>query len=139
MKELYNKLAQFSNKPDFSHMMITGVVELKNSSSFLASFGARGKPIPASGWLGDVSTIGPGMDPSFDNADYKADLDAVNIARRIKDEHKTLDDTLTQYNNAVDSGVTYRAQEFQRHYKIKDIINEINNVDTSGLYVLLVQ
>jgi hypothetical protein len=132
--ELYHKLAKFSNKPDFSHMMITGAAELKNSPSFLASLGARGKAVKAAGWLGDVSTIAFDMAPSMGNDDYKADLDALNISRRIANNGGSFHDTLRQYYNELDSGVTNRAQEFQRHYKIKDIINEINKVDTSGKY-----
>jgi len=134
LNELYNKLAEFSNKPDFAHMMMTSATELSNAPSFLASIGARGNAVKASGWLGDVSTIAFDREPSMGNDDYKADLDAVNIARRIRHAKASFDDTLRQYYNELDSDVTNRAQEFQRHYKVKDIINEINSVDTSGKY-----
>jgi len=132
MKELYNKLAQFSNKPDFSHMMIAGAAELSNSPKFFANIAARGKTVRAAGWLGDVSTIALDMAPSIGNDDYKADLDAVNIVRRIQNGSGSFADTVRHYYNELDRSTTNRAKEFQRHYKIKDIINEINNVDTSG-------
>jgi len=66
------------------------------------------------------------------NDDYKADLDAVNIVRRIQHGSGSFADTVRHYYNELDRGAINRAKEFQRHYKIKDIINEINNVDTSG-------
>jgi len=92
----------------------------------------EGKSIPASGWLGDISTIGLGMDASMDNGDYMADLDAVNIAHRTKQGSGTFDDILTQYYNELDAGVTNRAKEFQIHYKVQDIIETINRVDDTG-------
>jgi len=131
LSELYNKLAELSNKPDFSHMMITGATELSNSPQFLANIAARGRTVPAGGWLGDTSTIGLNMQPNLDNADYKADLDAVNFAWRIRSNDGSFEDMWRQYYNEIKNGKTNRAKEFKTHYKLKDIIYEINITDNA--------
>jgi len=125
--------SKFNNKPDFSHMMITGATELSNSPQLLANIRAGGKTVKAAGWLGDISTIAG--KPSIGNDDYKADLDAVNIIYRIKHGRGAFNDVLRQYYNELDSGVTNRAKEFQRHYKLKEIIKDINIADGSGKQV----
>jgi len=132
---LYNKLAQFSNKPDFSHMMITGATELSNSPQFFANIAARGKTVRAAGWLGDTSTVVPLTAPNIDNGDYKSDLDAVNIVRRIQHGSGSFADTARHYYNEIDRGAINRAKEFQTHYQLDDIIEEINQVDGSGKQV----
>jgi len=125
-------LEKMSNTPDFAHMMITAATELSNNPQLLANIAARGKTVKAAGWLGDASTIGLGMKANLGNDDYKADLDAVNIARRIAHGSGSFEDTLRGYYKDLDNGVTNRAKEFQTHYKLKDIISEINEVDFSG-------
>jgi len=132
--ELHNKLAQFSNRPDFSHMMITGVAELNNDPQIFANVRTGFRTVITSGWLGDSSNMA--ATPSLGNDDYKADLDAVNIARRIKDGSGPFDVTLKQYYNEIKTGHTNRAKEFQQHYKVKNIINEINLVDVSGKRIM---
>jgi len=119
-------------KTDFAHMMVTGATELSNNPQLLANIAARGKTVKSAGWLGDASTIGLGMQANLGNDDYKADLDAVNIARRIAQGSGSFEDTLRGYYKDLDNGVTNRAKEFQTHYKLKDIISEINEVDFSG-------
>jgi hypothetical protein len=133
--ELYNKLEEFDNRPDFSHMMITGAAELSNNPQILANIRTGGRTVPTSGWLGDSSYIA--AKPSLGNDDYKADLDAVNIAHRLKRGNVTFDDTLRQYYNEIKHGNTNRAKEFQTHYKLEDIISEINVVDGTGKRIVV--
>jgi len=121
----------FNDKPDFSHMMITGATELSNSSQLLANIAARGKTVQAGGWLGDTSTIGLEQPPSMSNDDYKADLDATNIAHRIVCESGVFEDTWRQYYDEIKNGKTNRTKEFKTHYKLQDIIDEINLVDNT--------
>jgi hypothetical protein len=126
---------KFNDKPDFAHMMITGAAELSNSPQILASIAARGRAVKAAGWLGDVSIVVPLTTPSMGNDDYKADLDAVNIVRRIQHGSGSFSDTVRHYYNELDRGKTNRAKEFKTHYKVDDIIAEINQVDGSGKQV----
>lgn len=75
---------------DFAHQSITTATYLYNNSSRLANgLGAvKGKWTSShqhtnhlSGWLGDITI---GNSPSMNYADYKADLDAVNIVSLMK-------------------------------------------------------
>jgi len=118
-------LPRFRNKPDFSHMMITGAAELSNNPQILANIRTGGRTVPTSGWLGDSSYIA--AKPSLGNDDYKADLDAVNIAHRLKRGNVAFDETLRQYYNEIKNGKTNRAKEFQTHYKLEDIKNDDNS------------
>jgi len=133
--ELYNKLTQYSSKPDFSHMMITGATELNNSSGILANIRTFGRTVPAAGWFGDISHIAGS--PSMGNDDYKADLDATNISRRIAKGDGTFEAVLREYYNEIKNGKTNRAKEFKTHYSTQDITNEINAVDLTGKRVVV--
>lgn len=128
--ELYQVLAKEShNNVDFAHMMVTGAAELSNSPSFAAQFATNYDAVKAAGWLGDISKIA--MAPNIDNSDYKADLDAVNLARRMENG-KSFADNLQAYYSEIGTNNTNRATEFKKHYSVDTVINDANKADGSG-------
>ena len=80
-----------------------------------------------SGYAGDIYGI-PGAAPSIGNADYMADLDAVNIANRIQNGATSID-ALNTYYQELSNNETNRAEEF--------VTNMGDGNKAEGYYVLM--
>lgn len=85
-----------------------------------------------SGWLGDITI---GNSPSMNNADYKADLDAVNIVSIMKKQGIDYQTASNQYYDAINSGSYNRATQFVQNLggisKIKKIIYDEVGISAS--------
>lgn len=75
-------------------------------------FGAFFNADNHAGWMGDVRGTN-GAKPSMDAADYKSDIDAVNITSRMT-EASDLRDVFAAYYEDLKSGKTTREAEFLR-------------------------
>ncbi|KXT83855.1 hypothetical protein STRDD11_01252 [Streptococcus sp. DD11] len=87
------------SKTDFAHQAITTATNLTDESQLLKDL---------SGWRGDVTTDAEAK-PSMGNDDYKADLDAVNIAKRMKGTGKPYIEVSNEYYQKADK---VREKEF---------------------------
>ena len=109
-KELEEMLERFSGKIDYTHL--NAVISTYYNESPMEDvtdviFGILNE---RAGYLGDVAGAN-GAPPSMGNDDYKADLDAVNIYYRIKN-NKNYVETVNEYYDNIDSQTISRAREF---------------------------
>ena len=70
-------------------------------------------------------TYNIGLQPSFGNDDYKADLDADNIVNLYNNSSKDYLTVVNTYYNDIESGALNRADEFIKNNKLDYIQNEI--------------
>ena len=89
-------------KADFAHQSITTATNLTGTIKTIKDL---------SGWRGDV-TYEADANPSMGNDDYKADLDAVNIAQRMKDTGKSYLEVANKYYQEADE---VREKEFLKN------------------------
>ncbi|MEX2804805.1 hypothetical protein AB3329_06825 [Streptococcus sp. H31] len=115
--EFWNKKLQaYSNNgagnADFTHQSITMATHL-NPAFFQLSdlYGGRENVKDLSGWEGDTTYNANDMTPSIGEDDYKADLDAVNIAGRIE-QGQSYDKAMSSYYRDVAKDDTVREKEF---------------------------
>lgn len=132
-----SRVSRYRRGSDFTHQMITTATEryrgqdqgiADNSVNALSdvlaqkTYGADVRGL--SGWIGDV-TDKAGPDPSIGDSDYRADLDAVNISRRIDATGLPYQVVQAQYYSELQAGTTNRAQEFNSHISISDIKHQV--------------
>ncbi|MBF0778974.1 RHS repeat-associated core domain-containing protein [Streptococcus cuniculi] len=106
---------------DFAHQSITTATHLYSNPLRLANlYGVlKGQGTNShqytnhlSGWLGDITL---GKNPSINNPDYKADLDAVNIVALMKQNNSDYATASTQYYDGIASGRYNRADLFVKN------------------------
>ena len=122
-----------NNKSDFSHQMITtATIMYEEDKNFGKIWGFIPAPIPdlsnddnwddESGWFGDIFGISFSdrqlVTPSMSNADYKSDLDAVNILSFQKElsnqnENVSYSEASSLYYEQIESGEINRATYFK--------------------------
>lgn len=113
--EIYNNIYSYSNKTDFAHMAATTATILnkspeKNLGNLAGIYNGIFSVDGNAGYVGDVYGTN-GAKPSMGNEDYKADLDAVNIAYRIQ-KGISLDVSILEYYREINGEKTNRAREF---------------------------
>lgn len=108
-------------KTDFAHLCTTAATILKEDGpvDWLAALYATQYNGVASidaqaGYIGDAMGTN-GAAPSMGPADYKADLDAVNLTQRLKQSNKGLPSILEEYYTGIEDGRINRADEFVRN------------------------
>ncbi|MFC0234506.1 hypothetical protein ACFFIF_10930 [Vagococcus entomophilus] len=112
---ILNMWNRYNSKTDFSHLAAI-IASYQNNSFFEdesgtiigAIFGIEGLDENA-GYIGDAVGTN-GVAPSMGPDDYKADLDAVNIFNRLKNDD--IINAINNYNHDISSGKTNRAEEF---------------------------
>lgn len=112
---MISKYQNYGDKPDFTHMCATTATILNNSDikglgTFAGKFNGIYDVDKNAGYVGDVYGTA-GATPSFGNDDYMSDLDAVNIATRIKNGEDAMS-AINDYYSDIESGKTTRANEF---------------------------
>ncbi len=113
--KIYQKNLLYKNKTDFAHMAATTATILnknpeKNLGNLAGIYNGIFSVDGNAGYVGDVYGTN-GVTPSMGNADYKADLDAVNIAYRIQNG-TSLDVSILEYYREINGEKTNRAGEF---------------------------
>ncbi len=103
---------------DFAHLCATAATILKEDGSvdqLAALYAAQYNGIVSidaqAGYVGDAMGTN-GAAPSMGPADYKADLDAVNLARRLQQSDTGLPSILGEYYTGIEGGHINRADEF---------------------------
>lgn len=113
--------SQPTTQNDFAHLCATAATILKEDGpvDWLAALYATQYNGVASidaqaGYIGDAMGTN-GAAPSMGPADYKADLDAVNLTQRLKQSNKGLPSILEEYYTGIEDGRINRADEFVRN------------------------
>lgn len=125
-KEKWNeKYSSFYGKGDFAHFSITTASNLNNRlrGSDLTKFGHENVNDFA-GWLGDA-TLTDSDDISFGNDDYKADLDAVNITQKMRNENISYIEASNEYYSEMQRGEYTRAEKFVEYKPVEEIKQKI--------------
>lgn len=120
-----SKYNSFSEKGDFAHYAITATTNL-HSRSIIFDFmnGGKDNVNDFAGWLGDA-TLKDGDDISFGNDDYKADLDAVNITQKMRNENISYIEASNEYYSEMKRGEYTRAEKFIEYEPIEEIKQKI--------------
>ena len=93
---------RYANKTDFAHQSITTATHLYSGlGAARIKFWNKKDLEEAAGWRGDV-TKDAGANPSMGNADYKADLDAVNITNIMKEKKVSYITASNYYYNQLE-------------------------------------
>lgn len=133
--EFWNRqVKKFSGKGDFTHQSITTAtildenIRLANGTGFYTGRFDSKSVDEIAGWKGDTTTqaLKP---PSIGNDDYKADLDAVNITQRMKEQNISYPQASNDYYNDLSTKQTNRAEEFNENvgyeYVKKEILKDL--------------
>ncbi|EDJ0454963.1 hypothetical protein ABZ133_001854 [Listeria monocytogenes] len=128
------KLIDFDGKGDFTHQSITTATILDekirpaNATGLYTGRFDSESVDEIAGWKGDTTTqaLKP---PSIGNDDYKADLDAVNITQRMKEQSISYSQASNEYYSALSNQQTNRAEEFKKNvnydYVKKEILKDL--------------
>lgn len=131
----------YYRKPDFTHLCATAATILSESvwktvgSVTAGGFNSVFSTDDNTGYIGDVCGT-DGTEPSMNDGDYKADLDAVNVTTRLQKNDKTssLLTVIADYYNGIDSGEINRACEFKDNVGLSTL-----RVQRADYYSLLAQ
>lgn len=132
-----SRMARYQEGSDFTHFAINLATErYRGSSEGILKGGfvpdpadiygfLRGTDATSlSGWVGDTTKKG-GNTVSIVDDDYRADLDAVNISRRIDETGLSYSEAQQQYYSDLESGKTNRADEFESNVGIEEIKKQL--------------
>lgn len=124
--------SSYCAKTDFTHFCATvaTILSTKNEKYIgdfaSAFFNGIASADDNAGYIGDLCGT-DGTDPSINDGDYKADLDAVNIASLLqKDPDVSLLTVLADYFNGLRTKEINRAQEFEKNVGIENLKNQRN-------------
>ena len=140
-KEYEARFFMYYGKSDFAHMCATLSTYLyprsevnKMVSNYAGEFSGVATDIEkAAGYMGDIygkKTIGNDEKTSLGQDDYKADLDAVNLAQRLKYNDDLLG-VMYEYYNGIEKGSINRAREFLNNIGEEQFMYEMS-VNTIG-------
>ncbi|MBC1399937.1 T7SS effector LXG polymorphic toxin [Listeria fleischmannii] len=115
IEDYYSK---YAGKTDMAHQYITTAAILdsgvRNTVTGVGAnylYGISTDSDIHAGWGGDIFGTN-GAAPSLGNDDYKADLDAVNIANRLQSNNSDLFKVNDNYYSGIKNGRVNRADEF---------------------------
>lgn len=117
------------NKVDFAHMMATIACNLyEGKGKELAALGGvspalHGTVNDYSGYYGDVFGTLFAL-PSLNNDDYLADLDAVNILKKL--QNNDIVEVCENYYQYIDEGKINRAYEFTKNIRSGSYVDGLN-------------
>lgn len=122
-----SKTSSYYGRPDFTHFCATSATVLCKKPEKIAGSLAAGlfhgifSVDDSVGYIGDLCGT-DGAEPSMNNADYKADLDAVNItSRMMHNSNSTVISVFCDYYHSIDTGKTNRAREFKSNVSLKTL------------------
>lgn len=93
---------RYADKTDFAHQSITTATHLNDSWGLPRIwYGGKKNVEEVSGWRGDATTDAEAK-PSMGNADYKADLDAVNITTIMRERNISYVEASNYYYNHLE-------------------------------------
>ncbi|WP_232198432.1 LXG domain-containing protein [Streptococcus sp. F0442] len=113
-------------KADFTHQSITMATHLNSRWFALADFyGGRKNVNDLSGWEGDTTTNATDMQPSIGMDDYLADLDSVNIVKRMTSNTQSYTQAMNSYFNDLQSSPNLREKEFKQNVDLNEVKSTI--------------
>jgi hypothetical protein len=125
---------RFHGKADFAHQAFTAATILAPSALRLSSVYAWWQNTTRdelAGWVGDDTTKA-GKQPSMDDDDYKADLDAANIAYMIQQTGDNYTTAAQQYYADLAAGKYTRATKFLEHTSLDEVKHQVTIVPPWG-------
>ena len=110
---------------DFTHQSITMATHLNPNQAQLSDlYGGREHVKDLSGWEGDTTFNANDMKPSIGEADYKADLDSVNLISRMQ-KGQSYDQAISSYYADLQKDPTQREREFLKKTDWKQVRSTI--------------
>ena len=126
-KDLWNKqINSFKGKTDFAHQYITMATHLYGKPRLADIRGGHKNTNDMSGWFGDTTDVAD-TNPNIGNADYKADLDAVNIVSSMKKNNSNFITASNSYYDKLENNVYNRAEEFKKNVDFNEVKDKIYN------------
>ena len=114
-------------KADFTHQSITMATHVSPRRFVLADIygGGRENVKDLSGWEGDTTRNATDMEPSIRTDDYIADLDSVNIVKRMSSKSQSYTQAMNSYMSDLQSSPKVREKEFKQNVDLKEVKSTI--------------
>ena len=125
-EEVYDVAKTMYRKADFTHQSITMATHLNPRRFVLADiYGGRENVKDLSGWEGDTTTNATDMQPSIGMDDYLADLDSVNIVKRMTSNTQSYTQAMNSYFSDLQSSPNLREKEFKQNVDLEEVKSTI--------------
>lgn len=136
-KEVYDVAKSMYQKADFTHQSITMATHLNPRWFVLADiYGGRKNVKDLSGWEGDTTRNATDKEPIIGIDDYLADLDSVNIVKRMTSNTQSYTEAMNGYMRDLQSSPNLREKEFKQNVDLEEVKSTIFTslvpVDLSG-------
>lgn len=113
-------------KADFTHQSITMATHISPKGFGIADFYfGRENVKDLSGWEGDTTRNATDMEPSIETDDYLADLDSVNIVKRMSSKDQSYTQAMNSYMSDLQSYPKLREKEFKQNVDLKEVKSTI--------------
>lgn len=113
-------------KADFTHQSITMATHLNPRWFVLADiYGGRENVKDLSGWEGDTTYNATDMEPSIKTDDYLADLDSVNVVKRMSSKNQSYTQAMNSYMSDLQGSPNLREKEFKQNVDLKEVKSTI--------------
>lgn len=113
-------------KADFTHQSITMATHISSKGFGIADFYfGRENVKDLSGWEGDTTKNATDMEPSIRTDDYLADLDSVNIVKRMSSKAQSYTQAMNSYMSDLQSYPKLREKEFKQNVNLKEVKSTI--------------
>lgn len=121
-EEIQKVYQNMFRKADFTHQSITMATHLNPSFVEPAyGYGGRENTKDLSGWEGDTTSNATDMQPSIGTDDYLADLDSVNIVKRMDSQGQSFTQAMNSYMSDLQSSPKLREQEFKQNVGFEEV------------------
>ena len=136
-EEVYDVAKSMYQKADFTHQSITMATHLNPRWFVLADIdGGRKNVKDLSGWEGDTTRNATDKEPIIGIDDYLADLDSVNIVKRMTSNTQSYTEAMNGYMRDLQSSPNLREKEFKQNVDLEEVKSTIFTslvpVDLSG-------
>lgn len=136
-EEVYDVAKSMYQKADFTHQSITMATHLNPRWFVLADiYGGRKNVKDLSGWEGDTTRNAIDKEPIIGIDDYLADLDSVNIVKRMTSNTQSYTEAMNGYMRDLQSSPNLREKEFKQNVDLEEVKSTIFTslvpVDLSG-------
>lgn len=136
-EEVYDVAKSMYQKADFTHQSITMATHLNPRWFVLADiYGGRKNVKDLSGWEGDTTRNATDKEPIIGIDDYLADLDSVNIVKRMTSNTQSYTEAMNGYMRDLQSSPNLREKEFKQNVDLEEVKSTIFTslvpVDLSG-------
>ena len=113
-------------KADYTHQSITMATHISPKGFGIADFYfGRENVKDLSGWEGDTTRNATDMQPSIGTDDYLADLDSVNIVKRMSSKDQSYTQAMNSYMSDLQSYPKLREKEFKQNVDLKEVKSTI--------------